>query len=360
VLALQNELVAAIAREVRATISPEQSARLSSRRQVDATAHDAYLRGRSLFAQMVSAGPERRLMDGVIGQFEKSLRLDPTYAAPHAALAGMYLTLSQTSTIPPSEIATRAKASAQKAVELDDGLAEAHAALGGVRLWLEWDWAGAEREIKRALALNPDSVDALIASETHALLVHNRTEEAEATSQRILNLDPLNPFSRIQRVWVAVLSRRVDESIRRAQALLDVWPGNIMSPFFLAQAYATQHKPAVTSAECAKVMAATSGAFSMQTTATCVAALGSVGRTQEARRLLQTLEHPPADVWLDPPMMAAAYGGVGDMDRAMDWFAKGIAERAPNMIYANVGPAYDFGRGDQRFQALLRRMNFPP
>jgi tetratricopeptide (TPR) repeat protein len=359
VLALQSELVTAIAREVRATISPEQSARLASRRQVDPAAHDAYLRGRSFFAQMAGAGPDRRFMDGAIGEFEKSIRLDPAYAAPQAALANMYLTVSQTSTIPPSEVAGKAKAAARKAVDLDDGLAEAHAALGGVLLWLEWDWAGAEREITRALTLNPDSVDALIASEVHALLVHNRTEDAEVASQRILNLDPLNPFSRVQRVWVAVLSRRFDEAIRRAQALEDVWPGNIMSPFFSAQAYAMQHKPSETSAACGKVIAATTGAFSMQTTALCVWALGSVGQTAEARRLLQTLEHPPAGVWLDPAMMVSAYGGLGNLDRALEWCQKGIDERVPNMIYAKVGPAYDFARGDARFQALLERMNFP-
>jgi len=57
--------------------------------------------------------------------------------------------------------------------------------------------------------------------------------------------------------------------------------------------------------------------------------------------------------------MATAYTGVGDLDRAFEWLAKGFDERAPNMIYVNVGPTYDSLRGDARFQALLRRMNFP-
>ena len=189
--------------------------------------------------------------------------------------------------------------------------------------------------------------------------MHNRTEDAEVTSQRILNLDPLNPFSRVQRVWLSVLARQYDETIRRAQTLLEVWPGNIMSPFFVAQANAMQRKTAETRTTCGKVIAATTGAFSMQTTAVCVWALGSVGQTAEARRLILTLEHPPAGVWLDPAMMTSAYGGVGDLDRALEWFQRGIDERAPNMIYANAGPAFDFARPDPRFQALLRRMNFP-
>ena len=72
-----------------------------------------------------------------------------------------------------------------------------------------------------------------------------------------------------------------------------------------------------------------------------------------------TLEHQPAGVWLDPAIMASAYGGVGDMDRALEWTERGLTERATNMIYMKVAPTWDFGRSDPRFQALLRRMNFP-
>jgi hypothetical protein len=57
--------------------------------------------------------------------------------------------------------------------------------------------------------------------------------------------------------------------------------------------------------------------------------------------------------------MGSAYGAIGDIDRAITWYDKGIEERAPNMIYLKVGVQWDFARGDPRFQALLRQMNFP-
>jgi hypothetical protein len=95
----------------------------------------------------------------------------------------------------------------------------------------------------------------------------------------------------------------------------------------MAQAHAMKGMAAETSAECGKVLAATSGAFSMQTTGLCVWALGVAGRTDEARRLLPSLEHPPAGVWLDPAIMASAYGGVGDIDRALEWTERGLTVR---------------------------------
>jgi hypothetical protein len=84
-----------------------------------------------------------------------------------------------------------------------------------------------------------------------------------------------------------------------------------------------------------------------------------VGQTDEARRLLQLLEHPPPGIWLDPTIMGNAYGGLGDLDRAIAWYEKGMEERAPNMIYMKGSPTFDAARGDPRFRALLRQMNFP-
>ena len=92
----------------------------------------------------------------------------------------------------------------------------------------------------------------------------------------------------------------------------------------------------------------------------CAWALGIAGRTDEARRLVRILlEHPPQGLWVDPAVMGNAYGGVGDIDRAVEWFEKAFEERSPNMIYMKQGPPQDFARADPRFQALLRRMNFP-
>ncbi len=166
VLSLQNELVSAIAREIRATLTPEQTVRLATARPVNAAAHDAYLKGRSMYASFVNSELDRKLLDAAVAQFEQSIRIDPSYAAPYAALSVAFLTASQTSLLPPNDVFPKARAAAVKAVELDDTLPEAHAAMGDVELWYGWNWAAAEREITRALQLNPDSTDARRASKS--------------------------------------------------------------------------------------------------------------------------------------------------------------------------------------------------
>lgn len=74
VLSLQSELVSAIAREVQATITPEQSARLAATRRVDPAAQDLYLKGRSSFASFTNSA-NTKYLDTAIAQFEQASRL---------------------------------------------------------------------------------------------------------------------------------------------------------------------------------------------------------------------------------------------------------------------------------------------
>jgi tetratricopeptide (TPR) repeat protein len=358
VLSLQNELVSAIAREVRATLTHEQDARLASARRVDPAAHDAYLKGRSLFASFTSS-TSTKYLDAAIAQFEQAIQIDPTHAPSYAGLSMSYLTASLTSSRPPKDTFAKARAAALKAVELDGHLAASHAALAGVFLSFDWNWSGAAREVHRALELNPDSVDALTVSETYLTLVSGEVDEAARTSQRIVDVDPLNPFSRVQPVWVAFFSRRYDESIARGKTLVELQPNNLMGPWLLASAYAAKRMRPEVVTQCGKVMELLGGAFVMQAIAVCVGELGIVGETARARQLLQRLDHPPSGIWLDPVPMGGAYAGLGDVTRAIEWYQRGLEERSPNMIYMKVDSMTDSVRRDPRFQTLYRQMNFP-
>jgi tetratricopeptide (TPR) repeat protein len=344
---------------VRATLSSAEKARLANPRPVNAAAHDAYLRGRAQFATLANTVFTPQSMNAIIAEYERAIQLDPGYAPPYAALSVAYETASQTSLLPPSETFPNAKAMALKAIELDDELSSAHAALAGAYIWHEWDWPAAEREAQRALQLSPDSADALTAWLEYLVIVARRADDAARTSERILSVDPVNPFSRVQTIWTAYFSRRHDDAIRNARTLLELWPMNFMAPFFLASNYAVTNRRAETKTECGKVVAALQGNYNNQVIGTCVWALGIVGETQEARRLLGILEHPTASVWLDPAVMASAYAALGDMDRAIEWCEKGLQEHAPNMVYMNAGAPWDPLRKDPRFQAMFRRMNFP-
>ena len=358
VLSLQNDVVAAIAREVRANVTADQKARLATSRPVNPDAHDAYLKGRSAFSSMTSTGNPKYL-DTAIEHLERAIEVDPTYAPAHAALAEMHLTLSQGSWRAPHATFPRARSAALRAVDLDESLAAGHAALANVFMWFDWNWAGALREIQRALELSPDTVEPQVAALTYWTLVAAHADEAARISQRIVELDPLNPFSPVQPVWVASFSRRYDEVITKANMLVELQPNNLMGPMFLATAHAAKGMRAEVVSDCRRAMEILGGAPVMQFIAGCAGALGLVGEVSEARRYLERLERAPAGVWIDPQPMGEAYAGLGDAVRAAEWYQRGLEQRSPNMIYMKTSTFVDRVRSDPRIQAIIRQMNFP-
>jgi eukaryotic-like serine/threonine-protein kinase len=359
IVSLENDLVAAVSGQLQATVTPEQRAHLSSARPIDPIAYDEYLKARAMQAGFAAA-PNTKALADTIAQYERAIEMDGSFAPSYAGLSSVYQIASQGSWLAPKDAFPKARAAALKAVELDEQLAAAHAALAGAYLWFDWNWRGADREAQRALELNPDSVDALTASEVYSTLISGRADAAARASQRIIELDPLNPFSRLQPVWVALYTRQFDEAVSRAKTLMQLTPGNLMGPMFLATAYAGRKSDADEAvAQCRRVLEMLSGAFMMQPVAVCAANLGTVGKTAEARKFVAQLQHPPSTVWLDPEPMGDAYAGIGDEANALAWYRRGLEERSPNMVYLKANFVPDRLRESPRFQEILSQMDFP-
>src|ERR1700680_4596512 len=110
-----------------------------------------------------------------------------------------------------------------KALELDDSLAEAHAALAGAQLFYDWDWPSAEREVKRAVELNPNSA---LSHQQYALLLTTRArfDESIAEEMRARELDPLSPQIVADLAYEYMAMRRYDESIAHSRKALELDP----------------------------------------------------------------------------------------------------------------------------------------
>src|SRR5204862_3167040 len=91
----------------------------------------------------------------------------------------------------PSEVMPRARSAAERAILLDGDLAEAHDALGEILMTYYWDWAGAEREIKRTLELNPSDAEAHLLLSLYLQAV-GQVDEGLVEARRARELDPLS------------------------------------------------------------------------------------------------------------------------------------------------------------------------
>ena len=132
VLALQDELASAIAREINVQLTPGEQARLASAPTVNPEAHDAYLKGRYFFNR-----PSDENLKKAIAQFEEAVRLDPNFAPAYSGLSDAYLWAGfNEGVFTAAEAMPKAKAAAEKAIQLDDNSAEAHTSLAVFKTFL--------------------------------------------------------------------------------------------------------------------------------------------------------------------------------------------------------------------------------
>jgi tetratricopeptide (TPR) repeat protein len=221
VLALQDEVASAIAKEIEVQLTPNEQARLTSAPIVNPAAHDAYLKGRYFIGR-----PNDENLRKSIAEFEEAVRLDPNFAPAYAGLADAYGWAGfNEGVFTATEAMTKEKTAAERAIQLDDNSAEAHGSLAIYKFCYEFDWVGAEREFRRAIELNPSYAYAHDQF-AFALAQQGRLDEALAQDQRAAELDPLSPEILFDSVWAPAWQGKYDAAKALARKALDLDPTN--------------------------------------------------------------------------------------------------------------------------------------
>jgi TolB-like protein len=182
-LALQSEVAAAIAGEIRTQISPTEDARLHASRPINVRALEAYLQG-TYYINQKGHGVGDLANDTAAKYFRQAIADDASFAPSYVALANTYEALLR----PSVQAHLAMKAAVEKALALDPNSSDAHAAFALV-MSDDWQWATAESEYRQAIALNPNKVEAHLALASF-LQAMGRSPEAVPEFERAQELDP--------------------------------------------------------------------------------------------------------------------------------------------------------------------------
>ena len=338
VFAVQDEIAAAVVGQLKLKLAPmPQTAAL---RTSNIEAYSEYLRG----LQFGNLGDDRRAVEA----YRKAIALDPNYVAPYDGLAvAEYQAAADTADAAGYQ---RAKDAAAKAVELGPDDPDGYAARGFIRYALTWDWAGAQADFEKAIALDPG--DARF-QERYAsvLLTLGRIPEAIAARKKAIELDPLksSPWGNLARHLTFTRDfPAAHEAIRRALEISpeDPFELNALGVLQLVEgnaqdALATFRRSGL---EFARLYGVAMAAYTLK----------------DPKASQQALDELIAKHGAEAPYQVAdVYAWRGEKAPAFEWLERSFAQRDGGLTTIKYDPLVDSLRGDARYRAMLRKLKLP-
>ncbi len=350
VLTMQNEIVSSIASQIELKLTSAEAAHLARARPVKPEAYESYLRGRFYLDKRTPESLRKGLE-----YFQAATDADPGYALGYVGLADTYRAFGSYGAMPPTEAYPRAKAALSKGLEIDDTLAEAHVSLATSH-YDDFDWQAAERQFQRALELNPNYATA---HHQHAVYLgaSGRHEDAIKEIKRALELDPLSPVIRGAHVGILFHARKYDETIKEGEQAVDLKP-----PFIYFHVGAAYIEKGMFDKGVAQFEQEAAVSPTPAVKARLGYAYGRAGRRVEGVRIVRELEELSKRQYVPSYEIALAHAGLGNKAESLAWLERAYENREGLMWlhFLKVSPCFDGLRDGPRFQALLRRMNFPP
>jgi serine/threonine-protein kinase len=344
---VHDEITVAVVEALKVKLLGEEKAAVLKRHTRNPEAYEFYLRGLSYFNRWTPDDFQQ-----AIDSFRQAIAIDPDYAVAYAALANAYTELAFFSLSPPSDCMTKAREASNKALDLDDTLGEAHTSLAIIKMYYDWDFAGAEREYTRALALDPGSAHVHMWYGFYLGLM-GRFDEGLKELQHAWELDPLSDPINLGIGIVFHWSGQPERAIERLRKVLEMNPTYYIAYPFLIEAYEQKGDLVSALAEIEKVPHEVNDAMTLSAFAHAYA---KSGNRQKALEILKQLEQRSIQAYVPAFNIAQIHVGLGDNEQAFAWLDKACDEHSLWLSWLRVDRKFDPLRSDSRFQDVLRRI----
>ena len=340
VFALQDEITRAIVDALKIKLAVS----LPAQQQRDTEVYDLYLQG-LYFSNKGSEEDLRR----ALSFFQRAVEKDSTFARAWTGIAKVWYFLADVY-VKPLDAYPASKEAALKAIALDEKNAEAHCYLSEAKRVLDWDLAGADAELKRALELDPNSAPAHFFS---ALLPLFRGELKEGL-RLVLEaekLDPVSPIISYVATAAYLANDQIDEAISEGQRTLQLDPNYFYLDSDLAAAYREKGNFAEAIALYTKAQEATH----LPSSGLAIT-YARMGRQAEAQNILAQLLQASEKRHVSAPVIAAVYVAFGEKEEAFRWLERAFAEHSGILQWIAFLPEFRPLHSDARFPDLLRRI----
>jgi TolB-like protein/Tfp pilus assembly protein PilF len=339
-LVLQKQIATAVARELQVSVSdyfgPGSETKYPE-------AYDMYLRG----LRDVDLG-DRDSELRAIAEMSKAVELDPNYVNALIGLADAYDTAATSEISPPVESYRLARLAVDKALTLDPKNADAYAMRAYIRV-NTWDWSGAEQDIQKSLSIRKTS--AAVGAEAKLALARGDLRTAEELLSNVLAVDPLDTYSLSSLANTVYPGMgRFSDADRLYAKMRDINPDTlyINSSCSLSALFQGNYELALRLAE--KETDAPAREISL------AAVYSAMGKPDMSKQAIDRLLRAPG---MTDYSVADAYAYTGEKDLAFQYLEKSYDQRSPDLTVLKADPLLAGLRTDQRYKALLHKLNLP-
>ena len=323
------------------------------------------IRGRRVLAHgrtPVAAAPRyfeeqhnRETLQKAIQYFREAIQKDPEYALAYVGLAHSYHELSYRDVLSPGKATHLAQEAAQKALQLDDNSAEAHTVVAALE-WtsFEWDGSRTERELQRAVQLNPSYAPA---HDIYAwvLSAEGRSDAAIGEAKRALERDPLGVLARSHLGDAYYYAHRYANAVEQHRKALELYPTAAEPSQDLALDYLLNGMPADFLAQAERWMNVC-GETSSRLAAARLHQLKRTDYQQGLKILIQQALAQRKIAYASSTWIATLYAQNRETQQTLAWLETAYDERDPSLRYIAVDPAFDYVRSDPLFQRLAAQV----
>jgi adenylate cyclase len=346
---IQDEISLAILDALRVKLLGHEKAAVLKRYTDNTEAYQLYLQGRFHYNKWAGFDGYMKAVE----YYHEAIKKDAKYVLAFTGLASCYLNLWFFSHLPPEESLPKMKEATFRSLEIDNEIAESHVSLARMKFWYEWDFAGADREFKRAIGLNPNHAEA---HEQYSMFlgITEKSDVAIQYARRAIELDPFSLMINWGTGWTYWMIGDFSHTREQAKKLIALEPNFYGGHLILGIENWTMGRYEEALSEVRLAVAQNNGSFTLSFLGTL---LGIMDETEKAREILMTLQEIDVKESVGNFYMASVYGGMGEKELSLKCLEKGFAQHDGAMVFLkHWGKLIPWYKDDPRIIALEKKI----
>ncbi len=348
IFTVQDEISQEIVHRLKGKLLGEDKDRLARIPVGDMEAYQLFLKGRYFMYKMTKDN-----LNKAIDCFKQAIDRLPNFADAHAGIATAFSMHAMMNYLPSKIAWNRAREAALKALAIDRNQASAHLTLGIVKLFQDWDWPGAEKELRIALKLNPYDVR-VHTNFAFFYMVKGNMEKALEESRYALQLDPISTVSNLTFAVNLMRANYLKEAEEQIYKLIELLPGHSYGYYLLGQVKILQGKYSEGISHIEELIQR-SGKTGLLLSALGWA-YGKAGYENKARAILKELESSSHKENFSSIYLVRIYTALKEFDQAFNYLEKAYQERDSELIAIKTEESISDLRSDPRFTQFLKKM----